>query len=688
MTLLLVLTSLLAADPLVVEPQMVHLRSGAEREWTYFAETAHGRHWEKKLGPVKRDQAYLLRLCQQDVKQAWGITLDGKPLGELTLDERDLRRELLLEPGKLREGSLLRIEPKGKHNLSDDIRIGRIELIESDSQGPSWYPVEVEVVDAASGRPLPCCITIVDRNGFLVPVGNKSEGELAVRTGTVYTASGKLKLLLPREELSLFATRGFEYSLAAAKVSPAEPRPVAPLRLALRREVPVPGHVACDTHIHTLTHSGHGDCTIAERMITLAGEGIELPIATDHNIHIDFEPHAAKAGVRQHFTPVMGNEFTTKLGHFNLFPVAPGARVADAKLGDWKAIFAEAYATPGVKVCILNHARDLHSGVRPFGPKLFNEAVAEQLEDWPMRFNAMEILNSGATQSDPLQLTRDWTTVLNRGYQVTPVGSSDSHDVTRFIVGQGRTYIRCPDHDPAKIDVPLAIDNFLAGRVLVSYGLLAELKVNGQFTAGDLATTLDATSQDPIEAEIAVSAPGWITATHVRLYANGRLVREADIPQSLKHEGGEQWRQTWKLPRSKHDLHLVAVATGPGIEAPYWATARPYQPTTPELKMNTLGVSGAVWIDGDGDGKRSSARDYAEQAWVRAEKQVSRLCEELSSYDSAIAAQAFHLYRASGGDLESAELKKLLEQASPAVRQGFRDYFAAWRESELARASK
>ena len=53
--------------------------------------------------------------------------------------------------------------------------------------------------------------------------------------------------------------------------------------LAIRREVATPGLVACDTHVHTLTNSGHGDATIAERVVTLAGEGIELPIATDHN---------------------------------------------------------------------------------------------------------------------------------------------------------------------------------------------------------------------------------------------------------------------------------------------------------------------------------------------------------------------------------------------------------------------
>ena len=56
------------------------------------------------------------------------------------------------------------------------------------------------------------------------------------------------------------------------------------LDLSIRREVSTAGLVACDTHVHTLTYSGHGDATIDERAVTLAGEGIELPIAATTTI--------------------------------------------------------------------------------------------------------------------------------------------------------------------------------------------------------------------------------------------------------------------------------------------------------------------------------------------------------------------------------------------------------------------
>src|SRR6187399_2787519 len=137
---------------------------------------------------------------------------------------------------------------------------------------------------------------------------------------TISSPSGSARFGLSAGRYTILAGRGFEYSLAQAEVT-TQAGETSTVSLSIRREVPTDGYVACDTHVHTLTHSGHGDATIEERMITLAGEGIELPIATDHNVHVDYEPIARKLDVRRCFTPVVGNEVTTSRGHFNVFPV-------------------------------------------------------------------------------------------------------------------------------------------------------------------------------------------------------------------------------------------------------------------------------------------------------------------------------------------------------------------------------
>src|SRR5204862_6085189 len=133
---------------------------------------------------------------------------------------------------------------------------------------------------------------------------------------------------------TVYASRGFEWSVATQSIRVAVGE-VARLNLSLTHEVATPGWVSCDTHVHTFTHSGHGDATVDERMLTLAGEGLELPIATDHNTNIDYTGAAQHARVTQCFTPVVGNEVTTPAGHFNIFPVDPGARVPDFQITDW-----------------------------------------------------------------------------------------------------------------------------------------------------------------------------------------------------------------------------------------------------------------------------------------------------------------------------------------------------------------
>jgi hypothetical protein len=593
-------------------------------------------------------------------------------------DENDQTLYLPIAAGALTDGeNTLRIEsPARAAAQSDDIRVGEISLDPrplADALGEAT--LNVQVVDSDSQAHLPARITVVNSSGALAALATRSSDTLAVRSGVIYTATGGAQIRLPAGQYTVYAGRGFEYSLAKVEVTLA-PGQTARHSLKIRREVSTPGYVACDTHIHTLTHSGHGDASISERMITLAGEGIELPIATDHNTHIDYQPHAERHRVRQYFTPVVGNEVTTSVGHFNVFPASAGARIPDFKQKTWPAIFDQIFATPGVKVAILNHARDLHGGTRPFGPKLFNAAIGENIEGWPMRFNAMEIINSGATQTDPLRLVHDWMALLNRGYRITPVGSSDSHDVSRYIVGQGRTYIRAGDADPANIDVAAAIDSFLAGRVLVSYGLLVDPIVNGKYQSGDIVHP----AGENLEVELRVLSPRWVKANRLQLFANGELQSTIDLSgDNATGDNATGGKLIFRVP--SYDVHLVVVATGSGVSGLFWPTAKPYQPTSPVWQSYVMGVSGAIFIDGDGDGRWTSAREQSERLFAEHRGDLTNLCQALAKTDNAVKAQAAHLLRQAGIALDS-------DQISAEIRasDGFRAYRDAWRENERATA--
>ncbi|MGH9340315.1 MAG: hypothetical protein ACRD1R_12200 [Acidobacteriota bacterium] len=162
--------------------------------------------------------------------------------------------------------------------------------------------VSVSVVDEESGLGLPCRLTVVDDNGSLAPLKADSKSGLAAARGMIYTASGQGRFRLPRGNYTVFASRGFEYSVAAWRISALAGASIEN-RLKLRREVPTPGYVGADTHTHTYTYSGQGDASLADRVLTIAGEGIELPVASDHDVVTDYHQMAEEQGVRTYLRP-------------------------------------------------------------------------------------------------------------------------------------------------------------------------------------------------------------------------------------------------------------------------------------------------------------------------------------------------------------------------------------------------
>ncbi|MCA9082225.1 MAG: PHP domain-containing protein, partial [Planctomycetaceae bacterium] len=390
----------IASEPIVIQSgeRLVHLRSGggpdAAPEWTEFAESTPIEKLDLTFQSSFID-ADLLEIHQQDVKQAWKVRLNDTPLEPLPRDENDLVISLPVPEGALREGEN-RLTIEGPADAVDDIRLGQIRLHpRAEKPWLQQCQLTVHVTDKSTREATPCRLTILNSHGALQTVHVPLRPLLAVRPGVIYAGDGDATFSLPAGEYTIFAGRGFEYSLAqqSVQLTAGDSRS---LDLSIEREVSTTGYVACDTHVHTLTHSGHGDCSIEERMVTLAGEGIELAIATDHNKQIDYRPAAQELGLLRHFTPVIGNEVTTKTGHFNMFPLPPIEPRPDHTFTDWGELGAEFDRHSEAQVIILNHARDLHSGVRPFGPLLFNAVIGTRFDGQPIPANAMEVINSGA----------------------------------------------------------------------------------------------------------------------------------------------------------------------------------------------------------------------------------------------------------------------------------------------------
>lgn len=653
------------AEPRTLDARRYQLRSGTDAEWEEFAGSQpFGRRLDVIFESRRNTAEQTLLLWQDEVRQDWRVELNGRRLGSLHLMEAPLDLALRIPVGALRDGSnVLSILPPREN---DDIRIGDFRLATEQLEAAlDQSGVEVEVTDLDSRAPLPCRLTITTTNGTLTALITPTNQFVVARPGVVYTGNGRASVRLAAGSYVISATRGFEYGLAVTNVMLVQGQRRT-VRLQLRREVATPGLVSCDTHMHTFTHSRHGDATIEERAITLAGEGIELPILTDHDVAVDLQPAAQATRTQAHFTSVIGDEVTTRVGHFNIFPVTPGARLPSNRETNWTTLFDSFRATPGVQVVVFNHPRNTHNGFQPFARTNFNRVTGEAGWPFDFRFDAMELVNSSAQQSDWTSVLHDWFALWNAGHLVTAVGSSDGHDVSRYIVGQGRTYLEGDDAKLDSLNVQAACRSLKEGRAYVSMGLLPIVTVNDRFRAGDLATNLSST----LSVKVELRAPTWIECQRVELFVNGVRIAETNWASSrLARSTGVAGAVEWKIPRPKHDVALVVVATGPGTTAPHWPIPKPYQPSSPSWVGRVIGVANPIRLDVDGNGRFSPARDYA--ATLAGElNDASRLVRSLTSFDEAVAIQTAALARQRGFDLRSPEWKNALA-AVPSIQRAF-----------------
>jgi len=157
--------------------------------------------------------------------------------------------------------------------------------------------------------------------------------------------------------------------------------------------------VACDTHVHTFTYSGHGDATVDERMLTLAGEGIELPFChrPQHADRLQRGP-LGKWVCRSISPRSSAMKSPPRPGTSTSF-LCKRQRAPDHHITDWPKLMRKLRATPGVRVVVLNHPRNVHSNFQPFADKNFNPVTGENWRGFEFSFNAMEAVNS--SRSNP-----------------------------------------------------------------------------------------------------------------------------------------------------------------------------------------------------------------------------------------------------------------------------------------------
>ncbi|MBK8977032.1 MAG: PHP domain-containing protein [Planctomycetes bacterium] len=632
-------------EVLELDPALHHLGDSTIAGWPEVAAEPEGARLELEFGGRRHPGECVLELRQRDVDGDWAIELNGVRVGVLRRGKASRIERYRLPPGSLRDGpNRLTFEPSAP---SDDIVLGELRLhLRSLREVLDLREVEIRVTDAASGRPLPARVSVVTAGGELAELFEAVRPLTAVRPGICYTADGVACFEVAAGDYRVHATRGMEWSVASAELHVGgQVRDRATVELALHREVDTSGWIAADTHIHTVTHSGHGDASVEERMVTLAAEGVELAIATDHNHNIDYRPTQRALGLGAHFTPVVGNEVTTAVGHVNAFPLAAADRVPDHRLTDWIQLVEDIRAR-GARVVILNHPRWPQIPTGPFGEFGLSRLSGELPGQRAVPFDAMELVNSTTLQNDPLFLFVDWFALLNHGVPIKAVGTSDSHTVGDP-VGQGRTYVPSATDDPARIDVDRSCDAFVDGRATISFGMFCSLEVGDGASCGDTVTVRDGV----VRCALRVAAPGFVRPLRALAFLNGCEVAGQEVPASDGQPTDVTLR--FELATRGHDAHLVFVVLGDGVTGPYWRTERPY----------TLAATNPVWLDCDGTGGYRSPRETGERLAGAAGRDPAKLGAALADVDDAVAVQALHAARVAweGGSHVPSVLRRVRE---------------------------
>jgi len=386
------------------------------------------------------------------------------------------------------------------------------------------------------GQALPCKIFADRAEGQIVTPD--TFGEFSWHTShqwVVHSESGAGSIILPPGEYTITASRGYEYDAVSQGITLAADDD-KDFNAVLTRVVDTTGFISSDFHIHTQA-SPDSDVMYADRVRSTVSEGIEMPIATDHDIIIDWTPTAETLGVTGWMHPVVGMEITTyTYGHFNAWPLILDPTMPNNGAFTWyyksaPDLFAEVaeYSThPILHVCHPSAAAigGYFSSVRYDAET--GEAV--DVDNWSTQFDSIEIINGGDLTAAQESTMPAWYSFLNRGYRFAGTAGSDTHKLTNE-VGGVRNWIASDTDDPALLDPSQMAENVRAQKLIVSTGPFVNFSI-GEAGLGEVTTDDDGT----VTLNVRVQAPLFMEVKRMTVIGNGEIVSELDISAMADEE--------------------------------------------------------------------------------------------------------------------------------------------------------
>ncbi len=410
---------------------------------------------------------------------------------------------------------------------------------------------------------------------------------------SVFPDEAASAVALPVGSYRVVASRGPEYSIDETTVEISDGE-TAELAFQIDRAIHRPDLISVDTHLHTLESDGSVD--VKQRIRSIVAEGVDVAIATDHNLPIDYGPALEELGLRDQLIVLAGAEVTVpERLDYNTYPMAvrPDEHnhgAIDALSTDLSGRFrASRKRDPGV-VLQINHPRSWQFDYFNWHA-LDPESAAFAREGFDLSFDVLEVVNGADyDRPDNRAARRDWLNLLRRGHFFPLVGTSDSHEIDRDEPGYSRTYVHRGTALGEPADPAQLMRRIREGRSFASNGPILDFAVSGRYRPGDTLTAVDGEVAVGIEVW---SAP-WIEASAVRLYVNGEPRDVAMRP--IAHASARHLRGELAL-RLDRDAYLVAEVRGSRSLAPVVQRV-----SSGEAGVLPYALTNPIFVDVDGNG--------------------------------------------------------------------------------------
>ncbi|HEX2689723.1 MAG TPA: CehA/McbA family metallohydrolase [Kofleriaceae bacterium] len=374
----------------------------------------------------------------------------------------------------------------------------------------------------------------------------------------------------------------------------------------LRHVIDTPGWISADFHVHSAA-SLDSRVPMRDRVFQFVADGVDLIVATDHNVIADYAPVIAELGVADLLASATGDEITTKQwGHFGAFPLpSDEAELGHGAIETGKHTAAQIFAdvrakAPGALIDV-HHPRLQHGKMGYFVLSDLDIATGRtKAAGFSFDFDAIEILN-GYQDSDRKTVGKvigDWLGFLDSGKRVSCTGNSDSHHMTFNLGGYPRNYVATSDGPVAKLDPAAVAAQVKAGHSFFTTGPIIEATINGK-TYGDVAAVVSG-KPGKLDLHVTVRAANWISVSKLTVIGPGNTVlatRAIPLLTSVV-----RFDDTIELSASR-DGYVILRVDG----------ERPMAPNVGDIGsflVYPMAVTNPIWIDSDGDGKVTPVAPY------------------------------------------------------------------------------